>query len=174
MARAHLEDCDDFLDLFRTSKFKSTERTRVFLWLCFHYLESPTEPNPYADQHARDNPGKAPRMEDHEGPVPGENIDPPDEVSWGIMKMEKRRAFLEKGKLDEARSTPAADEPGASTSAIAGPSTKEPAAPRAKAKGGSKKRQQLNLDAIIEQIPSAVDASVGGETIVSRLFFSHQ
>ncbi len=104
-------------------------------------------------------------MDLFDGPVPGENIDPPDEVAWGRMKMEKRRAFLEKGKQDEPRNTPTA---GADDSGGAGPPTKEPAAPRTRTKG-SKKKVPLNLDAIAEQIPSAVDASFRGEIIESKI-----
>lgn len=63
----------EFLDVFLAMQISSASRARAFLWLCYHYLESPnidadddydtdgsTPPNPFADHHR--DPGKLPLL----------------------------------------------------------------------------------------------------------------
>ena len=85
----------DFLDLFLPMEYTAKSRAQAFLWLCFHYLEAPTEPNPFADEYARSNTGKAPqlvRMTEEE--KENENKDTPEEVAYGERMMEHRKRFL--------------------------------------------------------------------------------
>ncbi|EPQ60896.1 hypothetical protein GLOTRDRAFT_135495 [Gloeophyllum trabeum ATCC 11539] len=116
----------DFLDLFTNTTLTSASRARVFLWLCYHHLEEHTIPNPFADDYAAQNPGKAPMLEvlpiDHEST---ENVDPPEEVEWGNRMRQQRRLFVQKQadvvleSADSAAGGSAGDENGKSI----GPST---------------------------------------------------
>lgn len=85
----------DFLDLFLPMEHTAKSRAQAFLWLCFHYLEEPTLPNPFTDEYASANTGKAPRLilmteEEKEN----ENKDSPEEIAFGERMTEHRRRFL--------------------------------------------------------------------------------
>ncbi|THH10536.1 hypothetical protein EW145_g1248 [Phellinidium pouzarii] len=90
------DDTLDFTDLFLPLPIPSAARARAFLWLCFHYLEPPTEPNPYADSE-RGSDVRAPhlpRLSAEEAKEAGENIDPPEEIDMSLKMMEHRQKFL--------------------------------------------------------------------------------
>jgi Ino eighty subunit 1 len=66
----------------------------VFLWLVYHYLEI-KEPNPFADEHALKNPGKAPALRCmSQAEAQAENVDSEEEIKWGQGMSAKRNAFL--------------------------------------------------------------------------------
>lgn len=59
----------------------------------YHYLESPDFPNPFGDDYSRKYPGCGPllrQLDDREY----ENIDPPEEVEWGMKMADLRNRFL--------------------------------------------------------------------------------
>ncbi|KAI5991619.1 hypothetical protein EDD15DRAFT_2368962 [Pisolithus albus] len=62
LAATHFDPPLNFLDLFLPMKISSADRAKAFLWLMFHYLEGPDQPNPYDDDYSRQNPGKVPRL----------------------------------------------------------------------------------------------------------------
>ncbi|EIN13525.1 hypothetical protein PUNSTDRAFT_48473 [Punctularia strigosozonata HHB-11173 SS5] len=89
----------DFLDLFTPIPLSSASRARVFLWLCWHYLQSyrtPNVPNPFDDPGTRACPPLAPLSASE---AAAENVDPEDEQRMGADMAEKRRLFREKGEL---------------------------------------------------------------------------
>ena len=75
----------------------SPARAKAFLWLLFHYLEDRQTPNPFADEYARQNPGRVPflpRLSPDQ--MPPENVDPPEEIELGNRKCAQRTNFLKK------------------------------------------------------------------------------
>ncbi|KAI5116745.1 hypothetical protein M0805_000439 [Coniferiporia weirii] len=105
----------DFVDLFLPVPVPSAARARVFLWLCFHYLEPPNAPNPY-DDHEHGQDARAPRLlrlSAEEAVASRENVDPPDEIARGAKMMEQRRAFIARER-QEASASAATREDGAS------------------------------------------------------------
>ncbi|KAH9982606.1 hypothetical protein BGW80DRAFT_1264111, partial [Lactifluus volemus] len=99
----HFEPDVEFVDLFLPINISSAARARAFLWMIFHYHEGPNLANPFADDHARRNPGKVPWL------LPQENIDPPEELEWGRKMAQARSRFLQElvagGELDKATRT---------------------------------------------------------------------
>jgi Ino eighty subunit 1 len=72
-------------------------RARAFLWLVYRYLEGPDAMNPFDDDYARANPGKAPLMpRTSSEEAARENIDPPEEIEWGKQMGARRSRFLKK------------------------------------------------------------------------------
>jgi Ino eighty subunit 1 len=106
----HFEPDVEFVDLFLPINISSAARARAFLWMIFHYHEGPNLANPFADDHARRNPGKVPwllRLSREEQVQ--ENIDPPEELEWGRKMAQARSRFLQDlvsgGELDKAART---------------------------------------------------------------------
>jgi len=106
----HFEPDVEFVDLFLPISISSPARAKAFLWMIFHYHEGPNLANPFADDHARRNPGKVPWLhrlsrEEHIQ----ENIDPPEELEWGRKMAQARSRFLQElvagGELDKATRT---------------------------------------------------------------------
>ena len=60
-----------------------------------HYLEGPSTPNPFADEHARTHPGRVPWLHRLE-PGEKENIDTKEEVVWGRAMSARREEFLKR------------------------------------------------------------------------------
>jgi Ino eighty subunit 1 len=92
----HFEPDVEFVDLFLPINISSAARAKAFLWMIFHYHEGPNLANPFADDHARRNPGKVPWLlrlsrEDQAQ----ENIDPPEELEWGRKMAQARSRFLQ-------------------------------------------------------------------------------
>ncbi|KAG2044209.1 hypothetical protein BDR03DRAFT_938653 [Suillus americanus] len=97
LASTHFDPPVNFLDLFLPINIASADRARAFLWLIFHYLEGPDQPNPYDDDYSRQNPGKVPwlhRLTEEE--MAQENIDTPDEIEWGKAMSAQRNLFLQR------------------------------------------------------------------------------
>jgi Ino eighty subunit 1 len=106
----HFEPDVEFVDLFLPISISSMARAKAFLWMIFHYHEGPNMANPFADDHARRNPGKVPwllRLSRDEQTQ--ENIDPPEELEWGRKMAQARSRFLQDlvagGELDKAART---------------------------------------------------------------------
>jgi len=100
----------EFVDLFLPISISSAARAKAFLWMIFHYHEGPNLANPFADDHARRNPGKVPwlyRLSKEEQVQ--ENVDPPEELEWGRKMAQARSRFLQElvagGELDKATRT---------------------------------------------------------------------
>ncbi|KAG2077094.1 hypothetical protein BDR04DRAFT_1125521 [Suillus decipiens] len=97
LASTHFDPPVNFLDLFLPINIASADRARAFLWLMFHYLEGPDQPNPYDDDYSRQNPGKVPwlhRLTEEE--MARENVDTPDEIEWGKSMSAQRNLFLQR------------------------------------------------------------------------------
>lgn len=106
----HFEPDVEFVDLFLPINISSAARAKAFLWMVFHYHEGPNLANPFADDHARRNPGKVPwllRLSREEQAQ--ENVDPPEELEWGKKMAQTRSRFLQDlvagGELDKAART---------------------------------------------------------------------
>ncbi|KAL0580280.1 hypothetical protein V5O48_001697 [Marasmius crinis-equi] len=96
-AAAHFDGTFNFLDLFIPKELSSSDRARTFLWLIYHYLESPEGPNPFDDAYSRNNPPKAPFMRIlTPDEMANENVDTREEIEWGKKKSVQRNAFLRK------------------------------------------------------------------------------
>ncbi|TDL28352.1 hypothetical protein BD410DRAFT_780848 [Rickenella mellea] len=108
VARDHFDSNLDFLDLFLPIDVPSEARSQAFLWLCFHYLEPSSIPNPFADDYSRRNPRKAPALlrRTGDGGEP-ENVDTAEERAWGEKMAEQRRNFVR--KTNEELLHPSAD-----------------------------------------------------------------
>ncbi|KAF5355707.1 hypothetical protein D9756_003941 [Leucocoprinus leucothites] len=97
----HLPDNVDFIDLFMKTDLSSESRAKAFLWLCFHYLESPATSN--EDDYDNDviaNPFGDPRRDGKPSFVhlsaeaaAVENVDPPEEIKLA-EKLIKQRSDL--------------------------------------------------------------------------------
>ncbi|KAG9314535.1 hypothetical protein JVU11DRAFT_5333 [Chiua virens] len=97
LAATHFDPPLNFLDLFLPINIASADRARAFLWLVFHYLEGPDQPNPYDDDYSRQNPSKVPwlrRLTDAE--LAEENVDTPEEIEWGRAMSAQRNVFLQR------------------------------------------------------------------------------
>ncbi|KAN0125046.1 hypothetical protein V8E52_001598 [Russula decolorans] len=106
----HFEPDVEFVDLFLPINISSAARAKAFLWMIFHYHEGPNLANPFADEHARRNPGKVPwllRLSRDEQAQ--ENVDPLEELEWGRKMAQARSRFLQDlvagGDLDKAART---------------------------------------------------------------------
>ncbi|KAF7982037.1 hypothetical protein HWV62_30300 [Athelia sp. TMB] len=95
LAPTHFDAPLTFLDLFLPLPISSRARARAFLWLMHHYLEGPSTPNPFADEHARTHPGRVPWLHRLE-PGEKENIDTKEEVVWGRAMSARREEFLKR------------------------------------------------------------------------------
>ncbi|KAG1755081.1 uncharacterized protein EDB91DRAFT_1242285 [Suillus paluster] len=125
LASTHFDPPVNFLDLFLPVNIASADRARAFLWLVFHYLEGPDQPNPYDDDYSRQNPGKVPwlrRLTDEE--MAHENVDTPDEIEWGRAMSAQRNLFLQKlvNSIEKEKKTKAA----ASVSRLTEPTSGRP------------------------------------------------
>jgi len=95
LAQAHFDPPIEFLDLFLPINLSSASRARAFLWLMFHYLSAPDQPNPFDDDYSRANSGKVPRMMNlSREDMTRENQDPPEEIEWGRKMSGQRSKFL--------------------------------------------------------------------------------
>jgi len=92
----------DFIDLFSRENVSSLSRARAFLWLCYHYLESPSSDsdddydgeglcNPFNDSRGRDAPTFIFLSESE---VAQENVDPDDEKILGEKLVLQRTDIL--------------------------------------------------------------------------------
>lgn len=120
----------DLLDFFCPIDISSESRAQAFLWLCYHYLEGPTE-NPFSDEYSLEHPNKVPKLHilsPEESLL--ENVDPPDEKEWGERMTKQRREFM--ANKDK---TP---DPGAEGSQ--GPKGKEKAKGPGRGRGGGRKK----------------------------------
>jgi Ino eighty subunit 1 len=103
ISRLHLEPPFDFLDLFLPINASSSSRARTFLWVVFHYLESPSASNPFSDDYADRHPGKAPKLltlTPRERLL--ENVDTDEELEYGRRMAQYRSSFLQK-QIDEEK-----------------------------------------------------------------------
>jgi hypothetical protein len=97
LASTHFDPPLNFLDIFLPINIASADRARAFLWLMFHYLEGPDQPNPYDDDYSRQHPGKVPWLRRlSEEVMAQENVDTPEEIEWGKSMSEMRNIFLQK------------------------------------------------------------------------------
>ncbi|KAG5648128.1 hypothetical protein DXG03_006082 [Asterophora parasitica] len=98
LASVHFDGALNFLDLFLPNKgLVSADRARAFLWLVYHYLESPESPGPFDDDYSRNNPGKAPFLHEitaQQAKI--ENVDTAEEIAWGKKMSNQRNTFLQK------------------------------------------------------------------------------
>ncbi len=126
----HFEPDVEFVDLFLPINISSAARAKAFLWMIFHYHEGPNLANPFADDHARRNPGKVPwlhRLSREEQAQ--QNIDPPEELEWGRKMAQARSRFLQDlvagGELDKAARTLSGSSSYGSSSAWFGTKTRD-------------------------------------------------
>lgn len=97
LAATHFDPPLNFLDLFLPIKISSADRAKAFLWLMFHYLEGPDQPNPYDDDYSRQNPGKVPRLRRlSDAEMAAENVDTVEEIEWGKTMSAQRNLFLKR------------------------------------------------------------------------------
>lgn len=97
LAATHFDPPLNFLDIFLPIKISSADRARAFLWLIFHYLEGPGQPNPYDDDYSRQNPGKVPRLRRlSDAEMAAENVDTKEEIEWGKAMSTQRNLFLQR------------------------------------------------------------------------------
>lgn len=97
LAATHFDPPLNFLDLFLPMKISSVDRAKAFLWLMFHYLEGPDQPNPYDDDYSRQNPGKVPRLGRlSDAETAEENVDTAGEIEWGKTMSARRNHFLQR------------------------------------------------------------------------------
>lgn len=98
LAVVHFDGSLNFLDLFLPRKgLASGDRSRVFLWLMFHYLEDPEGPNPWDDDYSKANRSKVPKMRYlSEAEQNKENIDTQEEIEWGRKMTAQRNLFLQR------------------------------------------------------------------------------
>jgi Ino eighty subunit 1 len=102
VSKTHFEPPFDFLDLFLPVNASSASRARAFLWLMFHYLESPSVHNPFSDDYADQHPGRIPRLEmlaPEQRTL--ENVDTEEEMQYGRRMAQYRSKFLQKQIADE-------------------------------------------------------------------------
>lgn len=98
----HFDPPFDFLDLFLPISASSSSRARAFLWLIFHYLESPSMHNPFSDNYANQHPGKVPKLfilTPRQRAL--ENIDTEEELEYARRMAQFRSNFLQKQIADE-------------------------------------------------------------------------
>ncbi|KAF5337135.1 hypothetical protein D9611_003358 [Ephemerocybe angulata] len=98
LATIHFDGTFNFLDLFLPGKgLASQGRAQIFLWLVYHYLEASDDgENPFADEFAKNNPGKAPSLRTLSAEEQGkENVDTPEEIQWGRIMSARRNTFLQ-------------------------------------------------------------------------------
>lgn len=110
VGRTHFEDdCGiEFTELFSSIPVPSAERARVFLWLCYYYLEAPGSPNPFADNtniaNNESDATRAPSMRlrtaEEMAALPPENVDPPEEIERAQKLAEQRRNFISKERAN--------------------------------------------------------------------------
>lgn len=107
----------ELLDFFSPVPVSSASRARAFLWICYHYYEGSSSPNPF-DDFSRRSAGQIPKLQvltEEEALL--ENVDTPEEVEWGRKMTAQRKTFMEnKDKPDEE----AGGEPSKSTKAARG------------------------------------------------------
>jgi len=120
ISQQYLSSEVDFIDLFLPIEASSASRAHVFLWLCYHYLESPsdvseddydtdtTAENPFCDPN---RPGKAPALimltaEE----IALENVDPIDEKLLADKLVAQRAQFLQTQSAKESSKKGAGDD----------------------------------------------------------------
>ncbi|KAK7058782.1 hypothetical protein VNI00_001406 [Paramarasmius palmivorus] len=97
LAAIHFDGTFNFLDLFIPKPLSSLDRARTFLWLIYHYLESPDGANPFDDDYSRNNLGKAPFLHPlSDAEMANENVDTREEIEWGRQMSGQRNLFLHK------------------------------------------------------------------------------
>ncbi|KAF9036422.1 hypothetical protein BDZ89DRAFT_460570 [Hymenopellis radicata] len=97
LARTHFDGSINFLDFFLPKPLASADRAQAFLWFIYHYLESPTGPNPFDDDYSRERTNMAPYIRPLSArEAARENVDTEDEIIWGNMMSNQRNIFLHK------------------------------------------------------------------------------
>ncbi|KAJ7042509.1 hypothetical protein C8F04DRAFT_1076176 [Mycena alexandri] len=158
IGRDHLVTDMEFVDLFLPNPASSASRARVFLWLCYHYLEGPfVDPeddydgdvagvNPFSDPS---NPGKVPPLvmltADE---IVVENLDPEEEKALANRLITQREAIVQDHIAKES-----AKELKAKAESAAGetPSPAKPKGKRANAKAGPSIPLKRKAQAIKEE-----------------------
>lgn len=82
------------MDFFCPIDISSESRAQAFLWLCYNYLEGPTE-NPFADDYSLEHANKVPKLHilsPEESLL--ENVDPQEEKEWGERMQTQRKEFM--------------------------------------------------------------------------------
>lgn len=106
----HLSGNLDFTELFSRESVSSLSRAKAFLWLCYHYLESPSSDNeddydgegscnPFNDGRGRDAPTFIPLSESE---AAQENVDPNDEKILGEKLVLQRTEILKAQGIKES------------------------------------------------------------------------
>jgi hypothetical protein len=101
----HFSSSVDFFDLVTRCTISSKSRSRAFLWLMWWYLQSnftkedalnnPFGPGTYKGDNTDGVPMHVPEFEYlTEAQVDAENIDPPDEITFGEEKQRERKRIL--------------------------------------------------------------------------------
>jgi hypothetical protein len=100
----------NLLTLFTPLPIKSSERSKAFLFVIYHYLEAQGSPNPFADD---DQPDKLPKLnimtqEDYD--ALGENVDSEEEIHFGVeMKAQRQQCVAELAQQKEEEERVKAD-----------------------------------------------------------------
>lgn len=94
----------DFYDLIMRTELSSKSRGQAFLWLMWHYLQSDfteegCEENPFGagvdyDMHVS-NQGVPKMIELTPAEEAAENVDPPEEIEFGVIKERERRRIIQ-------------------------------------------------------------------------------
>lgn len=98
------------LNLFTAISIPSEERARMLLYILYHYLESETGPNPFADPNRPDRPPTLHILNDEEYAALHENVDEADELEWGDEMRARRIESLK--ELAIQKQSAAANTPG--------------------------------------------------------------
>ncbi|KAJ7786038.1 hypothetical protein B0H16DRAFT_1400996 [Mycena metata] len=158
IGRDHLVADMEFVDLFLPNPASSASRARLFLWLCYHYLEGPVvDPeddydgdvigvNPFSDPS---NPAKVPPLvmltPDE---IVVENLDPEEEKALANRLITQREAIVQDHLAKES-----AKESKAKAESAAGetPTPAKPKGKRANAKAGPSIPLKRKAQAIKEE-----------------------
>lgn len=100
----HFPQGHDFYDLIMRTELSSKSRGQAFLWLMWHYLQSDfteegCEENPFGagvdyDMHVS-NQGVPRMIELTPAQEAAENVDPPEEIEFGVIKERERRRIIQ-------------------------------------------------------------------------------
>ncbi|KAF8591903.1 hypothetical protein K439DRAFT_1626417 [Ramaria rubella] len=104
ISKMHFEPPFDFLDLFLPVNASSPSRAQAFLWLMFHYLETPSVHNPFSDEFADKHPGKIPKLvmlTPRQRSL--ENVDTAEELDYGRRMAHYRSKFLQQQIASEEK-----------------------------------------------------------------------
>lgn len=96
MTELHFTPPREFYDLFNKTNLSSESRANAFLWLCWHYLETDgsvesAQLNPFGSPDKEDTIHVPPFTYLSEEQEKLENVDPEEEIEYGVRMGEERK-----------------------------------------------------------------------------------